>query len=80
MQRDFNLPIVHASSQSVTPTVPQDHPTRYNAPVFPQPSIYVRQQVCLIFFFHFVEGGYFPDLTQRQHSNATDSQRKAILA
>ena len=31
-------------------------------------------------FFHFVEGGYFPDLTQRQHSNATDSQRKAILA
>jgi len=50
MQKDLNLQMVHAPSQNVMPTLHQDHVGQSSAPLFPQPPIYVCQQVRWNFF------------------------------
>jgi hypothetical protein len=69
--------MVHAPSWSVTPTVPQDYVAQLDAPLFPQPSVHVCQQVRCNFS---ICRRYFSDLRQHQHSTAVNSQCKAILA
>lgn len=74
-QGDFNLPMVHAPSQNVTPTVPQDYIAQSNAPSFPQPLIHAYQQQCGQFS---VQGDTGPEVNfLPQHlASAAASQRQ----